>query len=277
MEGVRPPTPIAGDAGRRDGSIAIVVLTHNRMHLLRKCAENVLSRTSTATQEIVIWNNGSGDGTGRYLDALDDPRLAIVHHSTNIGQNAYARAFAMTSADYLIDLDDDVVNAPPRWDEILLDAFRRLPTIGLLSADLEDDPHDLATHYRHRVYEYTATEINGLQLLLGPTGGACAITSRELYDRVGGFRERKKHVFFLEDEAYVLDLQSLGYGAAVLADLRVLHTGGSFYSTEPKEKEEFWRRRNRTIARKEVVKRVLFRLPFFRSLNAQFSWCVPPS
>ena len=47
----------------RDGGIAIVVLTHNRVELLRKCVENVLLRTSGETREIVIWDNGSTDGT----------------------------------------------------------------------------------------------------------------------------------------------------------------------------------------------------------------------
>ena len=41
--------------------------------------------------------------------------------------NAYARAIALTSQDYLVELDDDVVEAPHRWDETLLDAFRRIP------------------------------------------------------------------------------------------------------------------------------------------------------
>ena len=71
--------------------IAVVVLTHNRVHLLRKNVENVLLRTSPATREIVIWNNASTDGTAEYLESLDDPRIRVVRSEKNIGQNAYAR------------------------------------------------------------------------------------------------------------------------------------------------------------------------------------------
>jgi GT2 family glycosyltransferase len=273
MEASRLPAPTHDRAAR---DIAVVVLTHSRVHLLRKCYENVVSRTSPATREIVIWNNGSTDGTRDYLDALDDPRLRVVHHDGNIGQNAYPRAFALTSAAYLVELDDDVVSAPPSWDATMLDAFLRLPNMGYLAADIEDDPHDLAAHYRYRVYEYESTLENGVPLLLGPTGGACAMTSREAYERAGGFKE-KKEIFFLEDEAYILDVEKAGYRAAVLADLRVLHTGGAHYAAEPQEKEDYWRRRNRMIARKEAIKRVLFRLPFFRRLNERYSWCIPAS
>lgn len=43
--------------------IAIVVITLNRVGLLRKCVENVLLRTSDATTETVIF---STDGTADY-------------------------------------------------------------------------------------------------------------------------------------------------------------------------------------------------------------------
>ena len=106
----------------------------------------------------MIWNNGSTDGTRDYLDSLDDPRMKIVHSEENIGQNGYARG-----------VRDDLVRLPRRarrrrrrgaaehWDLTLRDAYRRLPAIGFLAADIEDDPHDEAAHYRYRVrpHEYT--------------------------------------------------------------------------------------------------------------------------
>ena len=40
------------------------------------------------------------------------------------------------------------------------------------------------------------------------------MTSRELNERVGGFRQDKKRVFWLEDQAYIADIERLGFGAA---------------------------------------------------------------
>ena len=258
-------------------TIAVVVLTHNRVHLLRQCVENVLQRTSTATREIVIWDNASPDGTATYLESLDDPRIRVVRSSENIGQNAYARAFRLTMAPYLVELDDDVVSAPEEWDVILLDAFKRLPQVGFLAADLEDDPHDLASRYRHHIrpHEYTLVEENGVRLLRGPAGGGCAMTSRELNERVGGFRQDKKQVFWLEDEAYIRDIARLGFGAAVLADLRVHHTGGPHYTVASKAKIDYWTRYNARRARRAAVKRALYRIPLFPRINARYRWFVP--
>jgi GT2 family glycosyltransferase len=262
-----------------DGGIAIVVLTHNRAELLRKCVENVLLRTSEATREIVIWDNASSDGTAAYLAKLDDPRIRVVAAERNLGQNAYAEAFRVTTAPFLVELDDDVVDAPAGWDSVLLDAFRRLPQVGYLAADLEDDPYDPASRHRHhiRAHEYRPVEENGVRLLTGPAGGGCALTSRELHDRVGGFRQSRRHVFWLEDQAYIEDIQRLGFRAAVLADLRVHHTGGPHYAPPSVAKQAFWADYRRRRRRRQAVKKAVFAVPFFGRLNARFRWFVPPA
>lgn len=261
-----------------DDGIAVVVLTHNRAELLRKCVENVLLRTSQATREIVIWDNGSTDETQAYLATVRDPRVRVVRSETNVGHNGYARAFRDTTSAYMVELDDDVVSAPPGWDATLLDAFRKLPEVGFLAADIANDPHDEASHWRHHihVHEYTSVVHNGVNLLVGPTGGGCAMTSREANERAGGFIERDDEVFWLEDGVYIDALKRAGYGAAVLADLVVHHTGGSYYTTSSREKEEFWRRHWARKARRDAVKRALVRVPFVRGLNARFGWFVAP-
>ena len=265
-------------ASSRDG-IAIVVLTHNRLHLVSKCVENVLLRTSDATREIVIWDNASTDGTAEYLDTVNDPRLRVIRSEQNVGQNGYARAFRETTAPYLLELDDDIVDAPADWDKMMLDAYKALPRVGFLAADLEDDPHDEASHVRHHVrpHEYTLVEENGVRLLRGPAGGGCAMTSRELNERAGGFRENAKEIFWLEDAQYIKDIERLGYTSAVLADVVVHHTGGPYYSAIPKEKAEYWRRYWARKKRRTAVKKVLVRVPFVRRLNDRFGWFVAPA
>ena len=271
--------PASLEAAAGDGAIAVVVLTHNRVHLLRRCVENVLMRTSPATTEIVIWNNGSTDGTRVFLDALDDPRIEVLHSERNVGFNGYARAFRRTTAPFMVELDDDIVDAPQGWDAMLRDAFVKLPDVGFLAADLVDDPHDPASRFRHHVrpHEYVEAEEHGVRLLLGPAGSGCAMTSRAINEQAGGFRERENEVFWLEDAAYIKDVERLGLRAAVLADLVVHHTGGPHYAQEPPEKVEYWRRYWADRARRDAAKRILVRLPFVRRLNARYGWFVAPS
>lgn len=256
--------------------IAIVLVTLNRLSLLRKVVGNVLGRT-VSTTEIVIWNNASTDGTADYLAGLSDPRIAVVNSPTNVGLNAYARAFKMTTAPYMVELDDDVVDAPQGWDSTLLDAYRRLPEIGFLATDLVEEPDDPVSRFRHYVRpdDYRLYEVSGVRLLEGPTGGWCAITDRELSDRVGGFPEHSE-IYFNEEAEYIAKIAKLGYRAAIMADLRVRHTGGPRFTYQSPQKVEFWARWYRQAVRRQRIKRAVLRLPLARKLNARYALFQPP-
>jgi GT2 family glycosyltransferase len=261
--------------------IALVVVTYNRLHLLQDCVEKVLLRTSDLTTTIVIWNNASTDGTAEYLRTLDDPRIRVVDHPENIGQSAFARAFRETTEPYLIELNDDMVDAPEEWDRTMLEAYRALPKVGYLQARLADDGHSPGADlfYRQKSGLYQLHEVPGTPFKIwqgGPVGGGCTMTDRELHDRVGGFPEHKTLVFFDEDRIYVGEIRKLGYETAVLDDVEVFHAGGPHYSEEVPEKLAFWAHRDRVKRRKDLVKRVLLAVPFVAPLNARRGWFQPP-
>jgi GT2 family glycosyltransferase len=260
--------------------IAVVVVTHNRVHLLERCVEAVLKRTSPKTTEIVIWDNASEDGTEEYLAGVKDLRLQVVRHATNIGTSAYAPAITLTSAPYLVELDDDVIDAPHHWDEILLSSFKKIPNIGHLAADLKEDPNDSAYCYLKYVKEtrnvFVPKEVNGIKILEGPTPGGCAMTSRKIYDEAGGFKQHKKLIFWHETQTYVRDIRKLGYRTAILEDLKVWHAGSPYYSKPSPAKLRFHEHRSRVNARKDFVKRMILRMPFARALNARYRWFAPP-
>jgi GT2 family glycosyltransferase len=260
--------------------ISVIVLTHNRLHLLQRCVRDVLLRTSSLTDEIVIWNNASEDGTSEYLATLDDPRMTVVDHDENIGTNAYARAVELTSGAYIVEVDDDVIEAPHGWDETLLEAYRKIANIGYLVADLKEDPNDSAYRYLEYVKNernvFVRKEIDGVNILEGPTGSGVAITSREVYDRVGGFRQHKELVFWHEAAAYVRDVRRLGYRTAILEDLKVWHAGSPYYSEPSRAKLEYHRHRMRTKAKIDLVKGIVLRIPGVAALNDRYALFAPP-
>jgi GT2 family glycosyltransferase len=260
--------------------IAVIVLTHNRAHLLERCVEDVLGRVSEKTQEIIIWDNASDDGTREYLEGINDPRIRVVSHPENIGTNAYAPAVKLTSAPYIVEVDDDVIEAPHGWDAILLEAFLKIPNIGYLVADLKEDPNDSAYRYLKYAKEerkvFTRKEVNGVTILEGPTGGGCSMTSRVIYDRAGGFRQHRKLIFWHEAASYVRDVRKLGYRTAILEDLKVWHAGSPFYSKTSPAKLAFHAHNRRAGARKNFVKRLILSIPFASVLNERYGWFSPP-
>ncbi len=94
---------------------------------------------------------------------------------------------------------------------------------------------------------------------------------------VGGFRQHRRHIFWQEESAYIEDIKAAGYWAAVLAGLKVLHTGGPYYAVQSSEKDAYWAKWNRSLARRTAVKRVLLRIPFVRRINARRGWFVEPA
>ena len=95
-------------------------------------------------------------------------------------------------------------------------------------------------------------------------------------DRVGGFRQHKKLVFWHEAGAYVRDLRKHGYRTAYLEDLKVWHAGSPYYSKPSRAKLAFHEDYARTLARKNFVKRLILRVPFASALNDRFGWFEPP-
>ena len=260
-------------------SIAVVVLTYNRVYLLKQCVENVLDRASERTTEIVIWNNGSTDGTSE-LPRLAEATIVFASFTgqKNIGQNAYDRAFEQTKAHYLIELDDDIDRRPGGWDATLLDSFLQVKTFGYLAANLVNNPNDATAQimYGKNAHMYQLEEINGVRIKMGPTGGGCSLTSREIYDKVGGFGENRKSVFWLEDEQYIGKVMKLGLRAGYLNDLEVLHAGGEYYATVGNEKRRYWTNVRKRVKRKDAIKRCILSIPFARRLNEKYDWFVPP-
>ena len=98
----------------------------------------------------------------------------------------------------------------------------------------------------------------------------------DVYRRVGGFRQNPKWAFWQEEPAFIEDISKLGYGATVLADLKVHHTGGPHYCTTPPEKERFWAHYSRARARRDAIKRFIVRIPLVRRLNERYRWFAAP-
>lgn len=261
--------------------ISIIIVTCDRSHLLKQCLEKVVAVSSDQTTEVVIWNNASVDDTRDVIDAFNDPRVRTIHYDKNIGVNAYAEAVKHTSQPYIIELDDDIIDAPQEWDRQLLTVFQAVPKAGYIASNIIDDGHSVASNifYRERANEFKPYEAHGLYLLTGPVGGYCSITSREVYDKVGGFPQKPGEIFFHEDAEYFGRVTRAGYTATIAADLKVFHASGPYYSQSTQiatAKDVYYKGVQRKRARKERIKRVLFAIPFFPAINRLTFQLQPP-
>lgn len=93
--------------------LSVLVPVYNEAATLSAALKRVLDVAYPCDVEVVIVNDGSQDGTAAILDALDDPRVTVVHHPVNKGKGAAIRTAAQSaSGEYMIICDADLEYAP---------------------------------------------------------------------------------------------------------------------------------------------------------------------
>jgi GT2 family glycosyltransferase len=209
-------------AGR---SASVVLVTWNRLPFLQRAVASLLRTTWFPDWELVVWDNGSTDGTREWLAELADPRVRVVAHGENIGLNAYRRAMELARGDFLVHTDDDVIAHPEGWLESLALAFLRLPVLGYLGTDVVQDGW---THgAKPSPFRYVDVPIGeGLTVAIGPVGGWCTMTTRAVYERVGGFHEEPGQTSFFVDASYYARCRKAGLQKGILKGVRVYHACG---------------------------------------------------
>lgn len=108
--------------------VAAVVVTYNRLSLLRRCLQAILDQQG-AQADLWVIDNASTDGTGEALRQWAPPRLFYQNTGSNLGGAggfAYGvRVAARAGYDWLWLMDDDTIPEPSAL-AALLDADREL-------------------------------------------------------------------------------------------------------------------------------------------------------
>ncbi|MHB8961396.1 MAG: glycosyltransferase family 2 protein, partial [Candidatus Limnocylindrales bacterium] len=100
--------------------LSVLIPVYNEAATLNVALKRVLDVDYPCDVEVVAVNDGSADGTAAILDALDDPRVKVVHHPVNRGKGAAIRtASESASGDYMIICDADLEYAPEEIPSLL--------------------------------------------------------------------------------------------------------------------------------------------------------------
>lgn len=108
-----------------DTVVSIVMATRDRRALLERAVGSVL-RSGHANWELLIVDDGSGDGTADYLATLDDPRI-VVQRTEGLGAAAARNVgLARATGEWVAFLDDDNVIGP-WWTKAIAEYGDRNP------------------------------------------------------------------------------------------------------------------------------------------------------
>ncbi len=148
----------------RAHKLAVLIATHNRREMLRRCLSSLALQTQDPTSfEVIVVDDGSGDGTAEMVDQLETPYRLRVMRIENSGKSAALNAAIPTSvADVCLFIDDDIVASPQLVAEHLK-AHRKNPmalAIGALTQEPPPSPdwfsYAYATAWNKRYEEMAA-------------------------------------------------------------------------------------------------------------------------
>ena len=197
--------------------VSIIIPVFNNLTLTRVCLESLAKAKVAARFEIIVVDNASTDGTAEFLKI--EAAAARVHVLTNSQNEGFAQAcnFGAQAAhgSILLFLNNDtqVTNG---WLDALLEIAQQ-PDVGAVGAKLlyadgriqhagiefingvPDHPH------RHAAADLPAAN---RQRELDMVTGACLMTSRDVFIKLGGFDETFRNG--VEDVDYCLRVRALG-------------------------------------------------------------------
>lgn len=211
--------------------ISIAIVTYNRFELFSKCINSVLKTTENLDKEIIVWDNGSKDNTINYIKELQNKFSFIkaVYSDVNIGVNAKSKSIQLTKGDYIIGIDDDVIELENHWVEKMINAFNVVKDLGYLALDVVQDEFTNGAKPPEKNYVKKFFD-NNVILEFGPVGGWCFMIPRKVYEKVGKLRQCKKSNFFSEESDYIIRCEMKGFKSAILKNIKCYHATGTHYN-----------------------------------------------
>jgi len=114
-------------------TLSTVLLSYNRLHLLKKTVESYLS-TISVPHELIIVDNASTEDCRRYIENICKKESSItgIFLTKNFGGEAFNIGLSLASSPYLHTSENDLEYLP-NWDKKLLKKFELFPKLGQLS------------------------------------------------------------------------------------------------------------------------------------------------
>lgn len=126
---------------KNSNSVCAVIVTYNRLELLKESIAAVLQQNLDNLKHLIIINNKSTDGTAEYLKTLNDKRLIIVNSTENLGGaggfNLGVKKFITeTNDDHVWLMDDDTIPTDSALQQLLNFGEKLDYKFGFLSSNV---------------------------------------------------------------------------------------------------------------------------------------------
>jgi GT2 family glycosyltransferase len=213
--------------------ISVCLITYNKLPFLKRSINSFVQSIDSAFKvQFLTWDNGSTDGTGKYLKSISMPdNVEHEHHwsNINVGLNAYGLLAKHATGKIIVTMDDDIFKIEPAgWERRFVKVFESTfngKRFGYVGTDTinKDGGRDYNS--------WGLAVIDDLRIDVGLVGGWFTATTPSVYNEVGGFHIGKPEMH-LEDADYQNRVWQKGYLCGTLLNTRVLHARSPSYYEE---------------------------------------------
>ena len=228
--------------------LSVVIVNYNGKRHLKRCLDSLNAHLVGISSEVIFVDNASEDGSIQYVEK-NYPWVKLVLSDTNKGfAGGNNMGTKVAKGKYLLLLNNDTVIESSLRP--MLDTFTMDSSVGAVGCKLqygsgrlqesmgyEHTPISLplswmglgqvfknckllrrTVHHLSPIYKNTFAECAWVS-------GACLMTKKDLWDRIGGLDEA--YFMYVEDVDYCRSVRATGYKVAYTQDVLVTHYEGS--------------------------------------------------
>jgi hypothetical protein len=228
-------------------TLSVCIVTFKARDLLRDCLNSLVANTRLPDLEIVVVDNGSGDGVGEMLQR-EYPGVHFIQNPANAGfTHPMNQALQASHGEYLLQLNPDTLILPEALDT-LVRFLETHPEVGIcgpkvLNRDLtlqkpcrrgESRPWAVISYFsglaarfpkdpRFSEYLMTYMDENTAHQVAG-VSGSCMLIRRAVVDQIGYLDER--FFAYQEDADYCFQARRAGWQVWYVPEAQIIHYGG---------------------------------------------------
>ena len=230
--------------------LAVIIVSYNTRELTLLAIETLLENAGDMAMEVIVWDNASSDGS---CDAISEafPDLNLVRSPENLGfAAANNRAIELSNSDWVLLLNPDTETQKGAIQN-LLNFAKMHPKAGIVGGRtvFPDGSLNIASCWNKITVWSLFCRSTGLSQIFPRSSvfnseaigdwkrdsvrevdivvGCFLLTSRSLWDELGGFKE--KYFMFGEETDLCLRAAKLGYSPMITPDAQIVHHVGASY------------------------------------------------
>lgn len=247
--------------------VSIIIPFKDQPAYLKKCVQSILAKTAYPNIEVLlVSNNSTQKKTFKCIEQLKqhDSRIKVLEYNVPFNFSRINNwAVKQADGEYILLLNNDVEAISEQWLEAMLEHIQQ-NRVGVVGAKLLY-PDKTIQHagviigilgvagHSHRFcpdtgigYYYRPVVIQDLSAVTG----ACLLTRRSLWNKVGGLNEKNLKIAF-NDIDYCLKIRKLGYDVVYTPYAKLLH-----YESKSRGLEDTPEKRKRFMNESYYMKRV---------------------